>query len=272
MSNVFVFGSNLAGRHGAGAALAAKQQHGAIYGRGWGIQGNSYAIPTKDGRGRRDLTDPKETLPLDKIEWYVDKFILFALSNPDKTFDVTRIGCGLAGFTDEQIAPMFKDAPSNCNLPDGWREICTDVTNVVASATTCLTTADAVSVPESCPKKCRVIIAGGREFNDYEILKDAMVSTGLWARRKDTPLEIVSGKARGADTLGEIFAKKNHIPVAEFPANWDKHGKSAGYKRNTQMAQNADVLLAFWDGESVGTKHMIDIAKAKCLEVFVIRY
>lgn len=110
---IFVFGSNLAGRHGKGAALFARQNHGAIYGRGTGPQGNSYAIPTK-GFGL-------EVLPLDLIKRYVSTFLMFADQHPEITFNVTKIGCGLAGYQESQIAPMFKGAPINCNLPEGWR-------------------------------------------------------------------------------------------------------------------------------------------------------
>lgn len=110
---IFVFGSNLAGRHGAGAALYARRYHNATYGQGEGLQGDSYAIPTKDAR--------IQTLPLSDIAAYVAIFIGFATAHPELTFVVTRIGCGLAGYTDAQIAPIFKDAPPNCLLPDGWR-------------------------------------------------------------------------------------------------------------------------------------------------------
>lgn len=110
---IFVFGSNLAGRHGKGAALHALKHHGALYGCGRGIQGNSYGIPTKDLYIR--------TLPLDTIRLNVDEFIQFAKEHPEAIFNVTRIGCGLAGYKDQDIAPMFKDAPTNCNLPEGWR-------------------------------------------------------------------------------------------------------------------------------------------------------
>lgn len=111
---IFVFGSNLAGRHGRGAALFARRFHGAIYGQGVGMQGNSYAIPTKDC-----LIRPAS---LDVIERYVNDFIQFAKDNPELQFFVTKIGCGLAGYTEEQIAPMFKDVPGNCELPPGWRK------------------------------------------------------------------------------------------------------------------------------------------------------
>lgn len=112
---IFVFGSNLAGRHGKGAALTARWQHGAIYGQGCGRQGNSFAIPTKDHQLR--------TLPLEKIKEYVKSFIEHAKIYSYETFQVTRIGCGLAGYKDEQIAPMFKDAPFNCKLPERWQEL-----------------------------------------------------------------------------------------------------------------------------------------------------
>lgn len=113
MTTIFVFGSNLAGRHGKGAALTARLYHGAIYGQGVGRQGNSYAIPTKD--------ENLVSLPLHTIELYVIEFKEYAKQHPELTFFVTRIGCGLAGYTDEMIAPMFKNSPSNCELPIAWR-------------------------------------------------------------------------------------------------------------------------------------------------------
>jgi hypothetical protein len=112
---IFVFGANLAGRHGKGAALYARQHHGAIYGQGVGLQGNSYAIPTKD--------EYIKTLPLETIKKYVDEFIEFAKDNPDMQFQVTAIGCGLAGYKPFQIAPMFKNAPRNCFLPDEFKKV-----------------------------------------------------------------------------------------------------------------------------------------------------
>lgn len=114
MKQIFVFGSNLAGRHGKGAALEAKKSHGAIYGQGIGLQGCSYGIPTKGFT--------LEILPLEEIGMYVKSFLEFAKLNPEMQFNVTRIGCGLAGYHDAQIAPMFKDAPDNCVLPEGWRD------------------------------------------------------------------------------------------------------------------------------------------------------
>ena len=113
MIKIFVFGSNLAGRHGKGAALFARNHRGAIYGIGKGPQGYSYAIPTK--------TAGLKPIPLDEIELEVLNFLAYARSKPELVFEITKIGCGLAGYKEEQIAPMFRDAPSNCELPKGWR-------------------------------------------------------------------------------------------------------------------------------------------------------
>jgi hypothetical protein len=109
MTSIFVFGSNLAGRHGKGAALYARQHHGAVYGQGVGLWGTSYAIPTKDAKVK--------TLPITEIARYVERFIAFAVSHPELRFQVTPIGCGLAGYTPAQIAPMFAGCPANCELP-----------------------------------------------------------------------------------------------------------------------------------------------------------
>lgn len=114
MATIFVFGSNLAGRHGAGAALSAKNLWGAKVGVGEGPTGKSYAIPTKDANLQtRDLTS---------IEESVTRFIEYAVQHPHDKFIVTRVGCGLAGYKDDQIAPFFRTAPANCELPEGWRK------------------------------------------------------------------------------------------------------------------------------------------------------
>lgn len=109
-TTIFVFGSNLKGIHGAGAAKAAVQKHGALRGQGVGLQGNSYAIPTKE--------TPYITLSLENIGRYVKDFLEFAKNNTSLVFMVTPIGCGLAGYTPEQIAPMFRGASDNVQLPD----------------------------------------------------------------------------------------------------------------------------------------------------------
>ena len=114
MSDIFVFGSNRAGIHGAGAARFAKLQHGAIWGRGEGLQGNSYGIPTKDHK--------IITLPLDQIRAHVAKFLWFARVNSQLTFDITPIGCGLAGYKRYQIRPMFDGMSGNCRFNATWED------------------------------------------------------------------------------------------------------------------------------------------------------
>lgn len=102
----------------------------------------------------------------------------------------------------------------------------------------------------------KIIIAGSRDFFDPELIDEVYNSL------EDVKItEVVSGGARGADKAGEEWAYRCGIPIKRFPAQWDKYGKSAGYRRNAEMAEYADGLIAFWDGESKGTQHMIDIAK-----------
>ncbi|WP_230593901.1 DUF2493 domain-containing protein [Lysinibacillus sphaericus] len=109
----------------------------------------------------------------------------------------------------------------------------------------------------------KVIIAGGRDFNNYELLKEKVD----FLLQNKGEIEIVSGAARGADKLGERYAKEKGYPINSHPANWDLYGKSAGYIRNKEMAKYANALIAFWDGKSKGTNHMINLAK-EC-EIFV---
>lgn len=116
-NQVFVFGSNLAGRHGRGAAKAAMDNFGAIYGIGFGPQGQSYAIPTKDSW--------LDILPIEEIKAYVFVFIQYAKQNPEQIFKVTKIGCGLAGYGPDDIAPLFEKAKTveNIHLPEEFWEV-----------------------------------------------------------------------------------------------------------------------------------------------------
>ena len=117
----------------------------------------------------------------------------------------------------------------------------------------------------------KIIIAGGRDFMDYNLLKEK--SNKILQEKKVThKIVIISGCARGADTLGLRYASENTFDVEEYPADWDKYGKKAGYMRNVEMAENANALIAFWDGKSKGTKHMIDIATERNLPTRVIKY
>lgn len=115
----------------------------------------------------------------------------------------------------------------------------------------------------------RVIIAGGRDFNDYPLLKETMDK--LLVNITDE-ITVLCGQAKGADTLGEQYAKENGYTVSYYPADWEQYGKRAGYLRNEQMAQNSDALVAFWNGKSRGTKHMIGLAIQYGLKVRIKLY
>lgn len=110
---IFVFGSNESGIHGAGAAKVAYEKHGARYGKSYGHHGDSFAIPTKD--------EYIETMPIERVQMYIQGFLAYAIGHRKLTFQVTCIGCGLAGFKDSEIAPLFKDAPKNCLFDEKWR-------------------------------------------------------------------------------------------------------------------------------------------------------
>jgi len=112
----------------------------------------------------------------------------------------------------------------------------------------------------------RVIVAGSRGFNDYHKLKKKLDS--ILKNQKD--ITIISGTANGADKLGERYAGENHHKLEEYPAMWDIFGKSAGYRRNEEMAKVANACIVFWDGKSKGTKHMIDLAKKHKLKLRII--
>ena len=115
----------------------------------------------------------------------------------------------------------------------------------------------------------RVIIAGSRSFNDYVLLREQCLSI-LQEKMRTHRVIIVSGHARGADSLGERFANEFRLPFELHPAKWRLLGKAAGMVRNAEMAKCSDALIAFWDGESSGTRHMINFARKRGLEVSVI--
>lgn len=117
-------------------------------------------------------------------------------------------------------------------------------------------------------EKVKIIIAGGRDFRNYSLLSATL--NEIIKDPKETI--IVSGGANGADTLGEAYAKENNIDLMIFPADWDTYGRSAGYIRNAEMAKFSDILIAFWDQESSGTKHMIQLAKTNGIKGKVVFY
>lgn len=125
----------------------------------------------------------------------------------------------------------------------------------------------------------RIIVAGGRDFRDYDLLEETLDKyIENLSKNEEVHITIISGGARGADTLGERYANIRGYHLLRFPANWDKYGKRAGYIRNAEMAKYAvaddsyGVLFAFWDCESRGTKNMIETAEKYGLEGHVIGY
>lgn len=109
----------------------------------------------------------------------------------------------------------------------------------------------------------RTIIAGGRDITDYKLVQKAVKNSGF------NITIVISGAQRGVDALGERYAEDNHLPCERYPADWKKFDKSAGPIRNRQMAENADALIAVWDGNSKGTKNMIETAEKFGLKVYV---
>lgn len=112
----------------------------------------------------------------------------------------------------------------------------------------------------------KIIVAGGRDFNNYYILEKVLNSF------KELIDEVISGDARGVDELGARWATSNNIHVNHFPADWDYYGKAAGFIRNIEMADNADALIAFWDNKSKGTGHMIKTMQMKKKPYWVFNY
>lgn len=246
-TTIFVFGSNTLGRHGKGAALDAVKCHGAKEGVAEGLVGYSYALPTVKGEMINNRTK-LSMLSLEEIKPYILTFITFAKSNPLLSFQLTEVGCGLAGHKKEDMIALFPEFPQNVFLPYTWQK------HLNPSL------------------KNHLIIAGGRNFTNYELLKEKVDK--LLGIKKDD-FVIISGGAKGADAYGERYAKENNLPVIVMPAEWNRDGfldRRAGFIRNEKMAWYASHLIAFWDGQSTGTKGMIDLCEKYKLEKRVISY
>ena len=121
-------------------------------------------------------------------------------------------------------------------------------------------------------KTHNVVIAGGRGFADYELMTTRMDAVLKVHIESGYEITVISGTANGADKLGEQYAKDHGFKIVRMPAQWDTHGKSAGYKRNVEMADVCDEIVVFWDGISKGTKHMYDIGIRKSIPTYVVRY
>lgn len=112
----------------------------------------------------------------------------------------------------------------------------------------------------------KVLIAGSRDFSDYDLLEAQVDQVA------NNITEIISGTARGADRLGEEYARRHKISIKKMPAEWDRLGKQAGFARNKQMSRVADIGIIFWDGHSRGTANMIEEMKNHCKPTIVINY
>lgn len=231
---IFVFGSNLAGRHGAGAALSARREYGAVNGIGRGLTGHAYALPTKD--------TGLNTRTLDHVLAELDHFFALTEANPHIQYRMTRVGCGLAGLPEEEIRNhVLERAPANILLPGVWES-------------------------HRRPGLARVVVAGSREVDGYERIADKLDL--LLSQLSD--VEIISGGARGPDTLGERYAVERGLQLRRMPALWDAFGLGAGPIRNRRMSWYGTHLVAFWDGKSRGTKTMFEIAREDGLATRVV--
>jgi hypothetical protein len=114
----------------------------------------------------------------------------------------------------------------------------------------------------------KVIVAGGRDFDDYNLLEEKL--NNLFS--KTAHVVIISGMAKGVDSLAVKYAENNKLRVSEFPAKWQKFGNASGFRRNVEMARFADACVCFWNGKSPGTKHMIETARRMKLKLRIINY
>lgn len=225
----YVFGSNLRGTHGTGAALHARRWFNAKNSEGHGFTGQAYALPTKQTPAATD------TLPLTTVLDNIERFKADAAGRPNDYFQVTRVGCGFGGLGEfeEQIRDAFLDAPANCLLPGIWESY-------------------------RQPGLTRLIVAGSREVTDYNGLAHWL--DRLLEARSPELVMILNGMAPGVDRMGGRYATQRGYSQTHMRALWDLQKKQAGHLRNMQMGWYGTHLAAAWDGVSDGTKDMIDIA------------
>lgn len=237
----FVYGSNLSGRNGKGAARFAQRYHGAEYGVGRGVTGSAYALPTKD--------EALRVLPLKTILLELDVLFQHALERPSDLYELTRVGCGLASKGAEHnnaiASHAIQHAPDNILLPGVWEV-------------------------QRAGKMARVIVAGSRTFDHLDIAFEYLDKL-LQRLVLNGRVEIVSGGARGADSLAESYAAARGLRIHRFPAEWELFGKSAGFVRNNKMAWYGTHLVSFWNGKSKGTYQMIQLAEQNGMPCRVVK-
>lgn len=256
---VLVFGSNLAGRHGKGSALLAKEEFGAVYGQAEGLQGSSYGVPTKDGRpGTPALRDPAATLPIQTIREAVNRFIHFAKEHPDMDFHVVRLGCDLATHKNEDIAPLFEDAPANCSFPEPWapylREPDSDsAKDKVAEAINiwsgahgiggALTNMSERARQKGCIKNSYPVVINGERYEDSEAAYQALKIPGDDEYNDGLMVDIIALKFKQNRALmdwvtqdgGVAWLQKcSHFTSAKSPRaqSWEGQGYDSRFIRN----------------------------------------
>lgn len=253
---VFVFGSNLAGRHGKGSALIARKSYGARYGIGRGRMGQSFAIPTKDGRpGTPPLTSTRATLRLEDIAQSVKDFIGYASEHPEENFFVVRLGCSLAAHTDADIAPLFAAAPDNCSFPNVWMPWLagTVVAPPVAPAINiwsgstglggALTNMTERAKEKGCIQNSYPVTVNGKVYSDSEAAYQALKIRGHDAYNDGLMIDLIALKFKQHPVLytavtkngGEAWlATCSHLTGAASARlqSWEGKGRESRFIRN----------------------------------------
>lgn len=243
---VLVFGSNQAGVHGSGAAAWAARFYGAKRGIGEGFCGQSYALPTKNYE--------RIIRPLDDIYRSVFKLFAHAKETPQNDYHITRVGCGLGGYSDAEIFAVFQRAeatfggkPANIHYPGVW------VSQFIDPSIVRVAVAGSISFHERAMVEIKLSPNKRSPFLDrfYESL-----SFLLDWRAQGYNVEVVSGLALGPDKWGLLYAKHHGLSWSEWPAEWNTYKKPAGIVRNCQMALHSSHAFITWDGKSKGSAHM----------------
>lgn len=227
---IFVFGSNLAGRHGAGAAKFAAQFYGAEYGIGEGITGKAYALPTKDANIK--------TLAFEDVQWHCQQFLDYARRTRDSLFQLTRVGCGLAGLRDEDMAPLFKTAPENVLLPGHWVLLNKQLGHA------------------------RLVVAGGDDVDSAVLLQRLEHNTAHWRGC----LEVITLEKGEVAQIAKEWAVKKGYPWTPFPAD-ASFGENAGLIHNEQIGWYATHALLVNPGPS--TQGLESVVRREGLKVKV---
>lgn len=257
---IFVFGSNLAGRHGKGAALVAREHFGATPGAGRGRMGRSYGIPTKRN-GPVDTTTGRPTLvtrTLDEVRADIQDFVAYAQHNPKEEFFVTRVGCQLAGFEDGQIALLFADAPQNCSFPEPWEPYMRGQPATAAAVKTAaavnlysgahgiggaLTNMSERAREKGCIKRSYPVVINGVQYADSEAAYQALKVPGDDDYNDGLMIDIIALKFLQNRSLLDFVTqdggvawleKCSHFTNAKSPRaqSWEGQGYDSRFIRN----------------------------------------